>query len=281
MAFITKEHHDTYPAIDPKRPELSFANKTIVITGAGAGIGRNTVIELAKAGSGPIHIIGRTLKTLEETKKIAEKEAKDVSITVHVSDVADEAGMKKAAAEIGSWDVFLAVAGFFPAKSSLEKTDVNKWWSAFEINVKGTLIAYQAFLPTHNHGASIVGFSTLAVLAPLSLPLLQGGSAYVSSKIGETKLYQYIAAENDAEDLQVVIIHPGIVQTAMADIAEVPEGTQLDTINLASHFTLWAASKEAKFAHGKFLICTWDVEEIKANEEKFKDPSFLTLVLAQ
>ncbi|KAF1953536.1 hypothetical protein CC80DRAFT_551184 [Byssothecium circinans] len=42
-------HNDTYSAIDPSKPELSQKGKTVVITGAGSGIGRETAIAFAKA----------------------------------------------------------------------------------------------------------------------------------------------------------------------------------------------------------------------------------------
>lgn len=32
-------HNDTYAAIDPRRPELSMKNESVIITGAGRGIG--------------------------------------------------------------------------------------------------------------------------------------------------------------------------------------------------------------------------------------------------
>jgi short chain dehydrogenase len=126
-------HHETYPGVDPKRPELSLAGKTIVLTGAGDGIGRNTALELAKAGCGPIHVIGRTLKTLNATKESVEKAVPGSQVIVHVGDVADSAAMKKAASEVGHWDVYIANAGIFPAKSSLKDADIDKWWTGFEV----------------------------------------------------------------------------------------------------------------------------------------------------
>jgi len=67
--IFTERRVDTYPAIDPKRPELSLKGKTIIVTGAGTGIGRNTVLEIAKTGPEVINIIGRTAKTLMKRKK--------------------------------------------------------------------------------------------------------------------------------------------------------------------------------------------------------------------
>ncbi|KAK1092522.1 hypothetical protein LTR48_004178, partial [Friedmanniomyces endolithicus] len=66
---LTSEWHDkTYPAIDPKRPELSAKGKTIVISGGGSGIGRGIAQAFALAGASAIAILGRRQALLEETK---------------------------------------------------------------------------------------------------------------------------------------------------------------------------------------------------------------------
>src|ERR1700753_2244087 len=92
-----KQPVTSYPSIDPRRPELSVKGKTVVITGAGVGIGRETAKEFALAGPKDIHIIGRTKATLEETKSIIAKEAPNVAVTIHIADVADETAIQKAA----------------------------------------------------------------------------------------------------------------------------------------------------------------------------------------
>jgi len=277
MSLTTKSYHESYPAISPTRPELSYAGKTVVLSGAGAGIGRNTVLELAKAGAPIIHIIGRTPKTLKETKSIVEAKVPSVKIVAHTGSIADAEAMHRVAKEVGPWDVYIANAGLFPAKATTATANVSTWWSGYETNVKGSLIQYQAFLPTHKPGAAIVAYSTAAIMFPVQNPILAGGSSYTSSKLAGTKLWEYIAVENDPSDLQVVIIHPGIIKTDMAILAEVPDEVEADDINLASHFTMWAGTKEANFAHGKFLFCNWDVDELKAMKEKFAEPDFLTV----
>src|ERR1700759_2667693 len=113
-APVTEWHNDTYEAINPKRPELSQAGKTIVITGAGQGIGREIVDAFAQAGASAVHILGRTKQTLEETKAIVGKSYPNVNIQVHVADIVDANAVGKAAKEIGSWDVIVANAGYLP-----------------------------------------------------------------------------------------------------------------------------------------------------------------------
>jgi NADP-dependent 3-hydroxy acid dehydrogenase YdfG len=130
---VTEWHNDTYEAINPKRPELSQAGKTIVVTGAGQGIGREVVDAYAQAGADNIHILGRTNKTLEETKTIIEKSYPNVKVVVHVADIVDAPAIEQAAKAIGSWDVLVANAGYIPPPELIENSDPDEWWKTFEV----------------------------------------------------------------------------------------------------------------------------------------------------
>jgi NADP-dependent 3-hydroxy acid dehydrogenase YdfG len=132
-APVSEWHNDTYDAINPKLPQLSQASKTIVITGAGQGIGREVVDAFAQAGATTIHILGRTRETLVETKDIVEKNYTGVKVTVHVADVVDIVAVQRAAKEIGSWDVCIANAGYIPTPELIEVSDSDEWWKTFEV----------------------------------------------------------------------------------------------------------------------------------------------------
>ena len=249
LPSLTAEwHNTTYDAISPTRPELSAVKKTVVVTGAGTGIGRETIRAYAAAGAAHVALLGRTLATLSETQKILEAEFPSVKISTHVADTADEAAVDKAAAEIGSWDVLILNAGIAIKKASFDKTSVSDWWRVFEVcnprqcqarrpsismhhirlthfqtNVKGNVVAAHAFLPTRNGSAVIIGVTAGMVLFPSSNHLLNGSSAYVSSKLAQIRLLEYLAAENP--DVFVVAVHPGVVETPLLKSMEAMPGT--------------------------------------------------------
>jgi NADP-dependent 3-hydroxy acid dehydrogenase YdfG len=135
MSTLALDRHDTYPAIDPNLPAHSLAGKTIVISGAGSGIGRNTALEIAKAGSGTIHLLGRRLNALEETKTIIEKEAAGTKVVVQGADVTDETSLKKVATAVGKWDLFVMNAGILPAFNLLKDAKLKDWWIGHEVSV--------------------------------------------------------------------------------------------------------------------------------------------------
>jgi NAD(P)-dependent dehydrogenase (short-subunit alcohol dehydrogenase family) len=134
-APVTEWHNDTYDAIHPTRPELSQVGRTVVITGAGQGIGREVVDAFAQAGASTIHVLGRTKETLEETKDIVEKSNPNVNVILHVADVVNEPAVKEVAKKVGSWDVIVANAGYIPKPDLIENSNADEWWKTFEVRL--------------------------------------------------------------------------------------------------------------------------------------------------
>ncbi|KAK4233367.1 hypothetical protein C8A03DRAFT_19550 [Achaetomium macrosporum] len=103
MPFATATWHNaTYPAISPLRPELSAKGKTIVITGAGTGIGRQAALSFANAGAARVVLLGRMASTLEETGSLLLAANPGVAAVVQVMDTTDEAGLKRVASSIAA-----------------------------------------------------------------------------------------------------------------------------------------------------------------------------------
>ncbi|RDW83504.1 hypothetical protein BP5796_04995 [Coleophoma crateriformis] len=214
-APVTEWHNDTYAAIDPSRPELSVKGKKIVVTGGGYGIGRAVVEGFAIAGASAIAILGRKEQPLLDTKKAIESKY-TTAISTHVADITDTAAVSKAASEVGTWDVLIMNAGYMSTLSPSMKSDVNEWWKAFEINIKGPFITAQEFLPTKGNNAVVVATATAGVSLPASM--VMNVSSYVSSKLGLIKFIEVLAAEHP--DVHFTTIHPGTVETDMLTKSE-------------------------------------------------------------
>jgi NAD(P)-dependent dehydrogenase (short-subunit alcohol dehydrogenase family) len=43
-----------------------------------------------------------------------------------------------------------------------------------------------------------------------------------------TKFFEFVAQEHSPSDVQIVVIHPGTIKTAMSDKADLPEGIPFD-----------------------------------------------------
>ena len=129
-------HNDTYDAISPRRPEVSVADKTIVIAGAGQGIGRETSVAFAVAGAAHIALLGRRANTLNETKDAVTKANPATRVSIHTASVTDEQALAKAASEIGSWDVLILNAGMQQTPANALDANMTEWWSVFEVGCK-------------------------------------------------------------------------------------------------------------------------------------------------
>ncbi|KAI4271815.1 MAG: hypothetical protein LQ337_005736 [Flavoplaca oasis] len=203
-------HNDTYPAITPSRPELSVPGKTVIITGAGSGIGRETAKAFTTAGARRLALLGRNEADLEQTKSLIASSTKTCS--THPASILDEKALSDVAVAVGSWDILILNAGFVSSPASIAETPVDEWWQNFETNVKGTLNTLKAFLPTASPSRAVVlGVTSGAMGMP---PAMLGGfSAYIGSKTAQVKLLEFAAAEHP--NIFVAAVHPGMVDTAM------------------------------------------------------------------
>ncbi|KAK0793032.1 hypothetical protein LTR91_021050 [Friedmanniomyces endolithicus] len=269
---LTSEWHDnTYPAIDPKRPELSAKGKTIVISGGGSGIGRGIAQAFALAGASAIAILGRRQASLEETKQLIASKLPGTTVSTHVADVTDSLAVQKAAREIGQWDVLVSNAGYLSSKAPLMESNEAEWWKGFEINVKGSYNLTKTFMPSRNPDSTIISVNAGSIQVPG--PFSAGFSSYNSSKFAVLKMFEILAVENP--DVHVVSMHPGVVDTEMKRRNDMPS-PHMDAVELPSHFAVWLCSQEAKFLRGKFVWSNWDVEEIIANRVEIESSLLLT-----
>lgn len=131
---VSTWHNETYAAINPSNFTASVSGKTIVISGGGAGIGREITRAFAQAGAAKIHISGRREAPLIETKKDVESAVPGVKVLVYANvDVADEDAVSKMAAQVGAWDIFVANAGYLSGKERVVEADSKDWWQSMEV----------------------------------------------------------------------------------------------------------------------------------------------------
>ncbi|KAI0101451.1 putative NADP(+)-dependent dehydrogenase [Hypoxylon sp. NC0597] len=251
-------HNDTYAAISPQRPELSVSGKTVIITGAGSGIGRETAIAFASAGAAKIALLGRTAASLQETALLIPKETQT---SIHAVDIAQEKAIQDVAKSVGKWDILVLAAGYMSKPSPITTADTDEWWQGFETNVKGTFIAIKSFAPTANQARPVVLAVTSGMTAaPASrLPTL---SSYMASKLALTKMIEFLPVEQP--NFFAATVHPGMVQTAiLTKSGGDPNVLPMDKVQLPAHFIVWMSSPEATFLNGRSVWANWDVEELK------------------
>jgi NAD(P)-dependent dehydrogenase (short-subunit alcohol dehydrogenase family) len=170
-SFTKIYRQDTYPAIDPTRPELSAKDKTVIVTGAGiGGIGSEAALSFAKAGAPKIALVGRTEKTLQETKNAIANACPETNVFIAIADVSQGESIGRAAHDIrvalGAWDIFANFAAILPPVSTIAGADEDEWWRAFEITAKFPLYFAKHFIPKARPNATFININAGASHIP-------------------------------------------------------------------------------------------------------------------
>ncbi|KAF1953535.1 NAD(P)-binding protein [Byssothecium circinans] len=217
-------------------------------------------------------LIGRTESTLRETEGLIP--ANSATVSAFASSVTDEAGLKKIAETVGAWDILILNAAHISAPAPLVKAPLEEYWSDYETNVKSIIIAVQAFVPNAKAGAAVYAIAAGALVLPPKLtPYLSG---YLTSKLAQLKVMEYLAAENP--DLFVCSVHPGMVDTKIfRGSGASPDQLPMDTATLPAHFLVWLSQPKTKFLNGKLVWANWDVEELFAKAEEIQNSTMLTI----
>lgn len=217
MAFpsYTKTfHRSSYPGIDPNRPDLSTAGKVVLITGGGSGIGPRIAHAFATSGCTKIAIVGRTAASLEKTKQEIEGAHDGVTVHTATADITDANAVKKAfdgaSTALGRIHIVISNAAYLPDTKPVVQADIEEWFKGMTVNVMGTLNLAKAFIEYAAEKPTFVHVSTGAC----HIEPMPTNSAYAVSKLAAAKLMEYFAFENP--QIRVHNIHPGLIQTAMA-----------------------------------------------------------------
>ncbi|EXJ89217.1 hypothetical protein A1O3_02283 [Capronia epimyces CBS 606.96] len=279
-SFTKTWHNKSYPQISPARPELGTPGRVVFITGGGSGIGKATAIAFAQAGAKVVVIFGRRVDRLrsaaEEIRKANPNgttsvifEGVDLSQRVAVDAAFANAVKQAGGAKI---DVFIHNAGILQTLGPVAGYDEKEYRTGLELNMMGAFNTVQAMLPLLAPKAKVFNVSS-CIAHVLPMP---GSWAYAATKAANTKMFDYLQAENP--DFHIVNVQPGVVDTDINAGTEAA-GVGQDDVELPAHFHVWLASREAEFLKGKFVWVNWDVDELKARADEIKNSLLLRVLL--
>lgn len=201
--------------------DMQFSGKTVVLTGAGSGVGRGYALGLCRDGARVLGI-GRTRADLEATARASEG-GRMSFIVGDVSRPEDVARLhEQARAEFGQVDFLVNNAAVYPKQGFLESS-IDDWLAALRTNVDGVALCCHAFLPAmleRGHGR-VVNLGTYAWRKPIA-----NSSAYAASKGALRAFTRALASEVDRARYPDVLINelvPGMVRTRMSERGEEPD----------------------------------------------------------
>lgn len=198
------------------KPNL-LAGRTIIVTGAGDGLGRSAARTFA-AHAADLILIGRTRSKLEQVNdEIRDVYGRDSLIvpldlaTLNEQLIEDlRTGLAESYEKI---DGLLHNAGVLGPKTTLEHYPITAWMNAFEVNVHSTLKLTQSVLPIMKNSpdASIIFTSS-----GLSKTGRAYWGSYCATKFALEGLMEVLAEElSTTTDIRVNSLNPGAVRTAM------------------------------------------------------------------
>jgi 2-keto-3-deoxy-L-fuconate dehydrogenase len=180
--------------------------KTVLITAAGQGIGKATVLAFARAGA-------KVVATDINDALLAEL-AGQANVTTRRLDVLDTAAVNTAISEIGVIDVLFNCAGFVHAGSIMEMKDADLEF-ALDLNVKALVRTNRAVLRgmIERGGGAIINLSSVAG----SIKGVPNRFAYGVTKAAVIGLTKAVAADYVGQGIRCNAICPGTVESPSLD----------------------------------------------------------------
>ena len=184
--------------------------KIALVTGASAGIGKETAHILAENGIDLI-LCGRRSERLEEMNAVLSQK---VNVKLLVFDVRDQA---EVAAQIGGlpleWqaiDFLINNAGNAHGLGPIDQGDLADWDAMIDINVKGLLYVSKAVIPgmVARQSGHVVNIGSLA-----GQEVYANGNVYCASKFAVDALTKGMRMDLNPYGIKVTAINPGLVET--------------------------------------------------------------------
>jgi NAD(P)-dependent dehydrogenase (short-subunit alcohol dehydrogenase family) len=190
------------------------ANRIALVTGAGSGIGRATVLRLAQEGA---EVVGCDISSagLDGTRRALE--ALGLSAELDIADVTRQIDVDRIVAAVGPRiDLLASVAGIMDHFLPLGDMDDETWHRVLDVNLTGVMRLSRAVLPgmERNDGGAIV-----TVASEASLGAGVSGTAYATSKHAVIGLVRSIAWYYAPHGIRANAVLPGAVLTGIGTTA--------------------------------------------------------------
>ena len=200
---------------------FKLKGKTVIITGAGSGIGRATALAFARQGCN-LALAARSENSLKEVAD--ECISMGVKATFHITDVSKEEDCKKlidyTVIQFGGIDALVNNAGM-SMRALFVETELNVLRQLMDVNFWGTVYCTKYALPyLLTSKGSLVGITSIA-----GYKGLPGRTGYSASKFAMNGFLETIRIENLKKGLHVLICAPGFTASNIRNTALTKDGS--------------------------------------------------------
>lgn len=203
----------------------SLKGKSVILTGAGSGIGRVTAKMLGELGAN-VFVVGRRENLLKESvKEIEDAGGNGAYLSADLEDGDSAANVAKEAIKaFGNIQYLVNNAGHSSKVRSMRYVEKDDWQSVFNVNVEGVYRLTQAILPNmiENGGGTVVTISSMAAINPG----LMGGVPYSSAKAAVAAMMTAMRQELREHGIRSCTIYPAEVDTPILDNRPLPPDEQ-------------------------------------------------------
>lgn len=189
--------------------------KVIVVTGAGAGIGRAVALELLVRGAAGIAAVDLNAEGLAETVRLAGTNGAKVS--VHTVNLTDRKAVAKLPAQVitkhGQVDGYAHVAGIIQHFVKIADLGYEEFEKVMNVNFWGTVTLYKEFIPEllKRPEAQILNVSSMGAYAPVP-----GQTAYGATKAAVRLFTEGVRGELAGTGVGATVVFPGATSTNIA-----------------------------------------------------------------
>jgi NAD(P)-dependent dehydrogenase (short-subunit alcohol dehydrogenase family) len=186
--------------------------KSVIITGAGSGIGRAASLLFTKEGARLIAVdktegVKETVEQVRKAGGTAEAVMADVGSEKDVQDF-----IARAIATYGKLDAIWANAGISGGLVPIPEQTVEHWQEILRVNLIGPFLAVKHAMPhmiKQGHGAIVCTASVAGLKSGAS------GHPYAASKAGVISLVQTTAYSLSGTGVRINAVCPGLIETGM------------------------------------------------------------------
>lgn len=241
---------------------MKFEGKTVIVTGAGRGIGEAYALGFARERANVVVVDVVASRAESTAKKVEEAGGKSLIQAMDVSKKKDvDAMAEKTVERFGRIDALVNNAGVLFQEPFLTSTE-EQYYKIYDVNVKGLFLCAQAVarqMIKQKKGKIINVSSIAAIVGQANLSL------YSSSKGAVLSLTRAMALELAPHNIQVNAILPGTTETPMAadalanpeTRAQLTSGIPLGRLGKPEDHVgavLYFASEESNWCTGQTLI---------------------------
>ncbi len=239
-----------------------FAGKTVIVTGAGSGIGKACAVELSARGA---NTVVADLDKEHADAVVEQILADGGKAAAFALDVGDAAAVKEmvdfAVKTFGGLQGAVNNAGIGGPLKPIGDYEIDEWRMVLDVNLNGVFycMKYELAAMLESGGGSIVNMSSI-----LGTNGFATASAYVASKHALVGMTKTAAIEYSAKGIRVNAVAPGFIRTpmveeglgeeALAGIAALHPIGRLGTPQEVAALTLFLLSDRASFITGSYHL---------------------------